>query len=445
MALQVRLVHALGDRLIDLAEKTIDSPVVVGRAGDADLPVPVVSVSRRQCLLYVQDGQWVVADGKAGSGSTFLNGKPITRPTLLRSGDVLTLGHDPSPPKVMIDPFGLMPEPQLQAATAKTPARAAYAGAATSPPPPPPRAPSGRAALVAAPPAPPPEPVEDETSQDDWLNGVAAAAAASSASQRFYVPRQNAWTPAVIWMLVLSSLAIVGAAGFASYVRLKYAHERQRAADAAAKQQVQQVKTANAAAQAEADRLHKLAVEADARRDQERARITAAANAAAQDPGRQTEQWKRVEEMRSNPDPRAAIVIYSDYLKQNPTTPYAADLRKYTEDALDALWWQHVDDLVDERTALKKDISEKNTFLAQATDADFKKSLEEEKAQVEEKLQRVEDQLKELNYQADAKPNLFNTELMADLRRARNAQKYEDWKQSAEKMIKESRGQRPVW
>jgi hypothetical protein len=364
---------------------------------------------------------------------------------VLRSGDVLTLGHDPSPPKVMIDPFGLMPEPQPQAATAKAPVRPAYAGAATPPLPlpPPPRALSGRAAVVAAP--APAEPGEEETSQDDWLTGVAAAAAASSASQRFYVPRQNTWTPTVIWILILSSLAIVGAAGFGYYVRLKHVQERQREADAAAKQQVQQVTAADAAAKAEADRLHKLAVEADARRDQERARITAAANAAAQDPGRQTEQWKRVEEMRSNPDPRAAIVIYNDYLKQNPTTPYAADLSKYTEDALDALWWQHVDDLVDERTALKKDISEKNTFLAQATDADFKKSLEEEKAQVEEKLGKVEDQLKDLNYQADAKPNLFNTELMADLRRARNAPKYEEWKQSAEKVIKESRGQRPVW
>src|SRR5215471_6001123 len=102
MALQVRLVHALGDRLIDLAEKTIESPVVVGRAGDADLPVPVVSVSRRQCLLYVYDGRWVVADGNGGGGGTFLNGKPVARPTVLRSGDVLTLGHDPSPPTVMI-------------------------------------------------------------------------------------------------------------------------------------------------------------------------------------------------------------------------------------------------------------------------------------------------------------------------------------------------------
>jgi hypothetical protein len=442
MALQVRLVHALGDRLIDLAEKSIESPVVVGRAGDADLPVPVVSVSRRQCLLYLQEGRWVVADGKGGAGGTFLNGKPVPRPTVLRSGDVLTLGHDPSPPKVMIDPFGLMqePPPQPQAAIANARARTAYATTAATPPQP--RAPASRAAVVAA---PPPEPAEEEPSRDDWLTGVAAAAAASSASQRFYVPKQNTWTPAVIWTLILSCLAIVGVAGFVYHLRAKDAQRKQQEADAAAKQQVQQVKTADAAAKAEADRLHNLAVEADARRDQERARITAAANAAAQDPGRQTEQWKRVEEMRSNPDPRASIVIYNDYLKQNPTTPYAADLRKYTEDALDALWWQHVDELVDERAALKKDISEKNTFLAQATDADFKKSLEEEKAQVEEKLQKVEDQLKELNYQADAKPNLFNTELMADLRRSRNAPKYEEWKQSAEKVIKESRGQRPVW
>src|SRR5438105_15494190 len=98
MPLQVRLVHALGDRLIDLPEKTFESPLVVGHASDADLPIPVVTVGRRHCLLYVRDGQWIVTDAKGGTGGTFLNGKAVMRQTALHSGDVLTLGTDPSPP-----------------------------------------------------------------------------------------------------------------------------------------------------------------------------------------------------------------------------------------------------------------------------------------------------------------------------------------------------------
>src|SRR5258706_9465864 len=107
MTLQVRLVHALGDRLIDLPEKTIDSPIVVGRAVDAQLQVPSVNVSRRHCVLFVHEGQWAVEDG-GSSGGTYINGQPVSGPVFVNSGDVLTLGRDPQAPTLVIDPFGLL-------------------------------------------------------------------------------------------------------------------------------------------------------------------------------------------------------------------------------------------------------------------------------------------------------------------------------------------------
>src|SRR5256885_2635949 len=106
MTLQVRLVHALGDRLIDLPEKTIDSPIVVGRATDAQVQVPSVNVSRRHCVLFVHEGQWVVQDG-GGVRGTFINGQSISGPTFINSGDVLTLGRELQAPTLAIDPFGL--------------------------------------------------------------------------------------------------------------------------------------------------------------------------------------------------------------------------------------------------------------------------------------------------------------------------------------------------
>ena len=62
---QVRLIHPLGDRLIDLPPREIDRPLVVGRAMDADIPVPSVNVSRRHCVLFMHEGRWVIEDGRS--------------------------------------------------------------------------------------------------------------------------------------------------------------------------------------------------------------------------------------------------------------------------------------------------------------------------------------------------------------------------------------------
>src|SRR5258706_734126 len=105
MTLQVRLVHALGDRLIDLPEKTIDSPIVVGRAVDAQLQVPSVNVSRRHCVLVVHEGQWAVEDGGT-SGGTYINGQPASGPAFVNSGDGLSPRRGPPAPTLVIERFG---------------------------------------------------------------------------------------------------------------------------------------------------------------------------------------------------------------------------------------------------------------------------------------------------------------------------------------------------
>ena len=75
MTLQVRLVHSLGDRLIDLPDRSFESPLVVGRLPNADVQVPDALISRRHCVLYLHEGQWYIQDGK-GAARTFVNGQP---------------------------------------------------------------------------------------------------------------------------------------------------------------------------------------------------------------------------------------------------------------------------------------------------------------------------------------------------------------------------------
>src|SRR5205085_8818101 len=93
-----------------------------------------------------------------------------------------------------------------------------------------------------------------------------------------------------------------------------------------------------------------------------------------------------------------AILVYDDYIKLNPQSPYAADIRKYTDEALDMIWWKHIDDLINRREEIRNQIKETNKDLAQSQDADFKKGLQAEKTTLEEKLAEVQGQLKELNY-----------------------------------------------
>ena len=415
MTLQVRLVHSLGDRLIDLPERSFESPLVIGRLPNADVQVPDALISRRHCVLYLHEGQWYIQDGK-GAARTFVNGRPALEPTPIQTGDVVTLGTDPTPPTLEIDPFRIW-----QTASPHTmdqpPQIAAEYGNATE--------------ALENPPA---------ESGDDWLS----AAAAQTGAQRYYVPKQNTWSTGMISGTIFTSIALIAGAAYWYHVRQKAENDRYNAElSKVVEQKVEVKKSKNVFEQIENERKQKalaaLAAEAS------KPKVGSVDMTAAQDPGRQTEEWRRIEEAHSSYKPADAIVIFNDYLKQNPTTPYAGDLRRFTEDALDQIWWDHIAQLAEERDAAKKDIIAKNRDMAQSIDPEFKKSIQDEKAVLEEKLQRFEDTLKELNYLSNEKPNLFDPALMAILRNSRNPAVYNPWKEGAEKKIKESRGQRALW
>ena len=122
-----------------------------------------------------------------------------------------------------------------------------------------------------------------------------------------------------------------------------------------------------------------------------------------------------------------------------------ADIRKYTDEAMDRLWWKHINELLSSRDAVRKEIAEKNRDLSQTQDAEMKKTLKAEKAPLEEKLAEITSQLKEMNYLSEEKPNVYEMTQITALRTARNAEMFERWKKGAEKRIKETRGTKSVW
>src|SRR5688572_31024559 len=105
MGLQVRVCHALGERLMDLPARTVEHPVVVGRSSSADVQVPSVSVGQKHCALFVHEGVWVVQD-LGGTSGTFVNGQQVRSPMALNIGDVVTVGSEAAAPKIEIDPAG---------------------------------------------------------------------------------------------------------------------------------------------------------------------------------------------------------------------------------------------------------------------------------------------------------------------------------------------------
>jgi hypothetical protein len=65
--------------------------IVIGRGSDSSLRLDDAEVSRHHVRISFDGGQWVVEDLGSTNG-TFINGKRLTAPCVLRSGDVLGIG-----------------------------------------------------------------------------------------------------------------------------------------------------------------------------------------------------------------------------------------------------------------------------------------------------------------------------------------------------------------
>jgi pSer/pThr/pTyr-binding forkhead associated (FHA) protein len=64
---------------------------LVGRQRGCDMRIPSAEVSRRHCLLRIEDGYLSVEDLQSANG-TFVNGVPIQERTVIRPGDQLEIG-----------------------------------------------------------------------------------------------------------------------------------------------------------------------------------------------------------------------------------------------------------------------------------------------------------------------------------------------------------------
>ena len=488
MSLQARLRHPLGERWIDLPERGVDQPVVVGRAGGADVQVPSATVGLKHCVLFVHEGQWVLQDVAEGGAGTFVNGSRVNGAAYLRVGDVITLGPDATAPSIEIDPA------------------AAAQGATGQPVVAFPVAAMGPNELNAADSAPMIAPSHSVSPPGAYSAGYAAPAPAAPAADgsivdwaadtnpRYYTPRRPRRTSdgssAVVIGVVLTLLITAGT-GYWIYHQWQKATPRVRSvatatqpsatarspvtdpdppgalpsifnpADprAGAKASGSTRPTPRAAPAATPPAVGDAAattvpptgeapmesgpdsgsVAAVPGADLSSQDVAAGASAPGDDAG-----WKQVEAARFFTDEAKAIIQFDDYARSNPGA--ASDkLRQYTDRMLDRIWFERIENLCEQREELARKVQEVDRDMAEETDAAHKTGVLVPLRQLYvSKIGNVEEELTHnMKYQAPTAPNLLDDAELERLRQGRDPQYYASWKGRVLAHIRRTHGELP--
>jgi len=500
MGLQLRVTHSLGEKLVELEARSADQAIVVGRASNAEVQVPSANISKRHCLLFVHEGRWVVKDADSPSG-TFLNGKRVTGPSVVKSGDTVALGGGANPPTLTVDPHHVGVNEEVEEPARPAPAPVASSPRATWAPPasfpsgggmPPPLMPqpaptAGFAReddsdnIFGAPGAPPaPAYVQPGAygmggavpgyvmpaaapPQDEWGTSTAS----HRPRRRVVKPKGTSGTSiaimAVIFVLVLAAgipllynwykksiepippkIITLPPRGPGQEKKPGTIFEENPSRPQSGKAEPGTVGPTSEASNAAPEKV-KTAPRIAARP----APATSAAPEMepAFDKRREDPEWDAVERARTIEDPVLAIVRFADYKDRFPDSPNNKDIDRYTDDALDLLWWKRLAELFAERDAARKEIASRKLDISQSSDAEFKKGLEKEIVQFAQARDAAEEIIRnQMKFAAQAPPNLYDSQDLAIARKGRDQKYYEEtWKPQVLKGIKSSRGQRLPW
>jgi hypothetical protein len=88
IASRLTLVEGGGPQSVDL----VPPETLLGRDASCHVSINDSSVSHRHARIYHSDGEWYVEDLGSTNG-TFVNDRPLTRPIVLRPGDLVAVGR----------------------------------------------------------------------------------------------------------------------------------------------------------------------------------------------------------------------------------------------------------------------------------------------------------------------------------------------------------------
>jgi pSer/pThr/pTyr-binding forkhead associated (FHA) protein len=479
MGLQVRLRHALGERVLELPPRTVDRPITVGRGAEADVQVPSIHVGLRQVVLFTHDDRWVVQDAPGGTLTT-VNGSALTSARPLKGGDVVAMGSETDAPTLEIDPGLVDPvveEKRPSVSNAPPPLPAPLAAPADAPAPGPVSGPPPQPANL-APPIPdvivesahPPAPAEPDHAGD--LTGERKAEPEGGRAELPRGPRRT--TPIALAFAMVATVAIVTSVVVFVYIKK---NEPMETTVTTVVQQVPRVAVAtapstNAAAGrpgATAPAVRDVAPPpppADITDEPDKSSSPAtgpaptsrrAGSTDAPDPQffgtsllddsnatEEQKEWKRVEGVYYHPNVAKALLTFDGYAERYPDA-HKEQIAKYREDMLDKLWWQRVESLIDKRKAIAAEIRKTQADIKAETEEPFKKTvLEPRLASQKARAAAVGERLrKEMMYPMDAPPPLGREPQMKALRAKRDVVVYEEWKKKTLKFIRENHGAYP--
>jgi hypothetical protein len=452
MGLVIRLRHALGERMLELPERAVDQPLVIGRASTADVQIPSIHVGPEHLVLFVHEGHWVVQDAPGGTG-TLINGEPLSGARALVAGDVLSLGSETTPPTITIDSEGYTPPVEVASSHLHEPS----GGRGYAPPP-----------LQASPymnVAPEPAYAEPEL-QADWTT--------AATPQSYYVPKRRKSSDAAVAVAVVVTVAILAAAGV--YV---YTHRPPPPATVViqqAKPKVDLPTSRPALKSIFSEKAEKATRKADVppplkdltdEESQTPATMSLAATRRApttdksdsspavgdsdvfgsSDTGDQSEAakaFKIVESAYYNPDPAKALLTFDSYAEAHPDT-HRTQLEQYRADMLDKIWWERIDSLFEKRKELLAAIRKTEQDIKDETEAAYKKTvleprLEDQKKRLAAASARI---TKDMAYTSPTAPPIGKDEPMRELRAKRDPKVYEEWCKRVLKHIRNTHGGYP--
>jgi hypothetical protein len=483
MGLQVRLRHALGERVLDLPERDVAQPWVFGRGNEADVKVPSVGVAPRHAALFVHDGRWVV---QGCGGLVTLNGEPLEIAAALRPGDVVGLGCEDYPPTLEISP-GVAEGPRSLSGPRETAQPASVPRPVPAPAPAPvptrlapvtrPQQPREMAGAAA------PSIAADDPDTIEWDPQTPAPT-----TTEFYVPKGRQ-TPVglIVAATIIGVAALVGVAIVAYQkahqpavvvvqapdggAHLKAKPEPQKApmfdidADQAAARQDRSATpaegsvdpkpaatsgndTPGAASSSDApapasDTKPPAAPEADSAPPP--ASSPQPSVASTEDPPDPDDpEWHEIEQAHFNVRHQGvAIVKYDEYRRAHPGkfTPW---LDQYTDEAVNWLYWQRVAQLWKQRDDLTAEVKQKEIDLRNQPTGAFHEELVKDKADLDGRVADATKKLtEEMAYTADTPPDLEKPSELRKLSAKRDAEKYAAFKKRVLKYVRDHHGS--VW
>lgn len=470
MPLQVRFRHSNAVRVLDLPDRDVSHPLVIGSDPGVDLRIPFQPVAPKHAALYMHEGQWIIY---GLSGIVTLGGEALSGPAVLQSGDVISLGAEPSAPTLEIDPArtgGVSAAPP-----AGSPARS---GSAPAPAPAPaprsrPATPTAAVPQSATTVQSPAGLAVDEEGEDtiEWDPHTPIPS-----TTQFYVPKRKTPVAAIVIAVIVGGAAFV-AVGVYAYRKTSHPRmvvlgqtappqpattkpkplfdlngDQSPAAQPQAKPETGKPAPAGSVADnSPSTPSASPTVPAVASSDHPTAHPAADASATPPPPVHEEAppdpndtEWNEIRSAHFNVRHQGiAILKYDEYRRDHPGK-FTALLDQYTDDAINWLYWQRVAQLWAKQDDLVAQLRQKTRDINNQPAGEFHDTMVKEKAALQEKANQTKDLLTgEMGFRGEEPPDLESPKQLKSLSESRDPAKYAAFRKHVLRYVRDNHG--GVW